>query len=634
MARPATRYRRTALALDPESSCERTSHLAATVLATCATVLLLEATRVFVSYLIFIVDQSHRETIGAISGGTFLAIALGGLLARLAGRRAALLAATTTLVVARLVLQLWDLPEARLALGAVAIAAWGWVMIALLATHRPAAADGLALGLGLDLAIRVALRTLDLPWMPGLAAHATTLALLGLALAAALGAAEGAIPDHPSGSALPLLAVGPALALAFLMTGNLGLVQERLGLDFAPAALLAALGVALGLAAMMLSRLDGRAATLALPAGLVVASTGGAWLFWQASAAAEAGLVLAVAGSVALTVGAAAGRDGHSTSLLGITAALTGGMLLLVVLIFLYYSGTGRPLLIVLSWAALAAGYLAARAGIPATVRSPASAPVALATVALLALASGWQWIDRAEPQSGPPMSDEPVVMTYNIQNGFSAGNYFDLEAQARTIESVRPDVLVLEEIGRGWLISGGVDQVLWFSHRLDMPYVFASGAGDELWGNAILSRAPMSNVERHRFSSVANLKRAVAVVQLQTEVGPLWVFGTHLDNIRREDAVRYEQVRQLIEIRAGRAPAVLAGDFNADPGSDVMQALLAGGWHDSGAELGPEATTTPDRRRIDYILVSDGVEVLQPRIIQRWTSDHLPYVAHLRLAP
>lgn len=224
--------------------------------------------------------------------------------------------------------------------------------------------------------------------------------------------------------------------------------------------------------------------------------------------------------------------------------------------------------------------------------------------------------------------------MTYNIQNGFSADNHFDLEAQARTIESARPDVLVLEEVGRGWLVSGGVDEVLWFSQRLGLPYVFASGAGDGLWGNAILSRAPMSNVERHRFSSVANLKRAVGGVQLETEAGPLWVFGTHLDNIKREDAVRFEQVRQLIDVWGGREPAVLAGDFNTDPGSDITRELAASGWRDSGAGLGPGATTTQDLRRIDYIMVTSGVEVVQPSILQRWTSDHLPYVVRLRLAP
>ncbi|HMM40829.1 MAG TPA: endonuclease/exonuclease/phosphatase family protein, partial [Thermomicrobiales bacterium] len=534
----------------------------------------------------------------------------------------------------RLMMQLWDMPEARLALGAVAIAAWGWLAIALLATHRQAASVGLALGLALDLAIRIAARTVDLPWMPGLAAHATTLALLGLAVAAALTAVEGPTLDAPSGSALPLLAVGPGLALAFMMTGNLGLAQARLDHDFAPAALLLALGVALGLAVTLRLRLDGRAAGLALPAAVVVVGSGGAWFFWQASTGSGVGLVLAVAGSVVMTAGATAGRDDRTTSLLAITAALTGGMLLQVVLLFLFYAGTGAPLFIAVAWGVLALGYLAARAGLPVRDAAPAIAPVGLAVVTLLALVAGWQWIDRAEPAAGAPIPAEPTVMTYNIQNGFSADNHFDLEAQARTIESVHPDVLVLQEIGRGWLVSGGVDEVLWFSQRLGLPYVFASGAGDGLWGNAILSRAPMSNVERHRFSSVANLKRAVAVVQLETEAGPLWVFGTHFDNIKREDAVRYEQVRQLIEVWAGRTPAVLAGDFNTDPGSDVMRELTSNGWRDSGEGLGPGATTTQDERRIDYVMVTSGVQVVQPSIIQRWTSDHLPYVVHLRLAP
>ncbi|HMM40830.1 MAG TPA: hypothetical protein PKA95_02920, partial [Thermomicrobiales bacterium] len=91
MTRTATYSRRTSLALAAPYEREHAASLAAMALATFAAVLMLQATRVFVAYLIFIIDQSQRVTIGGIAGGTFLAIALGGLLAHLAGRRVAVL---------------------------------------------------------------------------------------------------------------------------------------------------------------------------------------------------------------------------------------------------------------------------------------------------------------------------------------------------------------------------------------------------------------------------------------------------------------------------------------------------------------------------------------------------------------
>lgn len=137
MTRTATYSRRTSLSLAAPYEREHAASLAAMAMAAFATVLMLQATRVFVAYLIFIIDQSQRVTIGGIAGGTFLAIALGGLLAHVAGRRVAVLAATVVLVVTRLTLQLWDMPEARLALGAVAIAAWGWRSRSWRHTGRP-----------------------------------------------------------------------------------------------------------------------------------------------------------------------------------------------------------------------------------------------------------------------------------------------------------------------------------------------------------------------------------------------------------------------------------------------------------------------------------------------------------------
>ena len=59
-------------------------------------------------------------------------------------------------------------------------------------------------------------------------------------------------------------------------------------------------------------------------------------------------------------------------------------------------------------------------------------------------------------------------------------------------IEEQQPDIVALQEVTRGWVIYGSFDMLVWLSQRLDMPYVYGPAA-DSVWGNAILSRYPMS---------------------------------------------------------------------------------------------------------------------------------------------
>ncbi|MFC1946780.1 endonuclease/exonuclease/phosphatase family protein, partial [Chloroflexota bacterium] len=64
------------------------------------------------------------------------------------------------------------------------------------------------------------------------------------------------------------------------------------------------------------------------------------------------------------------------------------------------------------------------------------------------------------------------TVMTYNLHNGFNTGGDLDMEALVHVIEENAPDIIALQEISRGWLISGRMDMLEWLSQRLDMPYI------------------------------------------------------------------------------------------------------------------------------------------------------------------
>ncbi len=619
--------------------------LASLAFAAVSTVLMLQSMRVFVSYLVFVIDQSQRTTLAGIAAGVFLASGLGWLLIKFVGPVLAVVTSSVVLSIARLALQFWAAPEARLWLGAAAVVAWGWLAYGLLVSRRDSFALGLGFGLALDLGIRVSFRTVDTPWIPSIASNLVTAALVGLMLGSL---SYIQIPELARGwhrrSAISLVAIGPAIAFYFLALGNLGLVQSRLGLDFPGAAVVLTFGMAIGILGAAL-RWSGEIAVLASSEWrvawritLAVAVLAGFWWFWLDRPFSVVGFILCSAASIMLLTETLLDEPitgGDRTPLLP-AILFTVGLLLEMGLLFAYYTRSGSPTLLggvivvfVLSALAGATNPLARsiERGFPSVVAAGVLG-------GLLLLVSGWQvwsWSDAAAVDAiGPNIT----VMTYNIQSGFSANNRFDLDRIAQVIEQQQPDVVVLQEVSRGWLVTSSVDEVLWLSHRLNMNYAFGPNSDDGLWGNLVLSRAPITSVEKVQYTETQNLKRSVLQVQITTQAGDIWVLATHLDDPRNAGAVRLAQANQLVNVWSHHSPALLMGDMNADSGDPVIQTFRAAGLIDLGQNLGPDQTTSSDGRRIDYIFSTPDIGLSDIRALNVWTSDHRPVVARVTIFP
>lgn len=615
--------------------------VAGVLLAAISTTLMLESMRVFVSYTVFVVDESNRIALAAIVFGTILSIGMAGALIRGLGPAQSITLPLILLAISRIALQFWPLPEARLVLGAIAVIGWGWLMIALLSVAREAVALGIGFGLGLDLAIRIAAGTVDLPWMTGFAAGSITVLLAAAMIVASLRHKTTAYPSEPAPiRAASLIAIGPALALFHLMTGNLGLAQTVTGLMFPQAAYALALGTALGITGSVYitvnpCRTRRIAGSPYLTGILILIGSTSLWLTHNNSVLAPAGLAaITGVGLILLTQALLMrGRTAYRPGAGWTTVWFTLGMVLQVGIEFAYYTFTGLPVLIAVAFLllAFATGIGGERPPVATTLPAPVLF-IPATVVAVLLLSYGYHLITWTEPASGPPPAGELTVVTYNIQSGFAIDDTWNLERTARTIEAEHPDIVVLQEVSRGWLVTSGVDEAMWLSQRLAMPIVFGANSSDELWGNAILTRAPILDTASERYTVTENLKRSVVGVKLETQAGDLWVFGTHLDNPGNAEEVRLAQTHQLLEFVKGRSPALILGDLNSDPGDPVLSALNAAGFTDPGKLLRSGAFTSSDRRRIDYILVPPGVTVRDLHIPDSTASDHRPVVARIQL--
>jgi endonuclease/exonuclease/phosphatase family metal-dependent hydrolase len=417
-----------------------------------------------------------------------------------------------------------------------------------------------------------------------------------------------------------------------------------LGLSFPGAAVVLAFGMAVGVLVSAF-RCSGESALLANTRwwyiwrlGLALAVALGVWWFWSGAFLGSVGLMLGVAASVVLFTELLLGSANAGAPMASGWAALcfTLGLLIEVGLLFAYYTFSGSPQILI---AVVAIFVITCLIGAPARTSVQQGRGASLIVAAgvlggLLLLISAWEIVSWNDPSSNVVIGPDVTVMTYNIQSGFSATHQFDLDATAKVIEAQHPDIVVLQEVSRGWLVTSGIDEVVWLSQRLKMNYAFGSNSDDGLWGNIILSRAPIESTRTIQYSVTQNLKRSVIEVQLPTQSGDLWVLGTHLDDPRDAGQVRLQQTSELISTWDRRTPALVLGDMNSDPTDPVITQFLSAGLVDYGAPFSASEYTSHDQRRIDYIFGTDNIALRSTNVPDVWTSDHRPVVAHLTLPP
>ncbi|GAB2532626.1 hypothetical protein GCM10027189_12100 [Rufibacter soli] len=235
-------------------------------------------------------------------------------------------------------------------------------------------------------------------------------------------------------------------------------------------------------------------------------------------------------------------------------------------------------------------------------------------------------------------------VMSYNIRhaNPPSKPKFIDLDAIVAVIKAQNPDVVALQEVDVHTNRSGGVDQAKVIAQKLGMHYFFGKAldydGGD--YGVAILSRFPLEGAVAVPLPSVAGTNaepRVLAYATIQISPKKSLVFAsTHLDE-KGNPQNRLLQLEKIAQVKDGvKLPFIIAGDFNATPGSESIQrldALFTRTCQDC-------AFTFPvlePNRTLDFIGYSPAArfKVVSHQVIpETYASDHRPIVAELRFLP
>ncbi|HEX6132131.1 MAG TPA: endonuclease/exonuclease/phosphatase family protein [Actinomycetota bacterium] len=535
-------------------------------------------------------------------------------------------AAVVALAVARVALQLVDPIPLWLAALAVAV---GLTALTLeferSRTGRASFATSVVLGLAIDATILGIFETWDPAWQTGPAATAAGILLPVAAVGSVIAGRRGEVRASPEGAPWAAVLVGPFLLVHVPFLHNVAFVTSETGLSVAVGTVLILVGDALALvaAAGVLARSD-RAAAIAA-GGVAVAGVAVLALVDGPPvgvvvpiASAAAGTSLAVATAPAAPGAAPAWRT-HAWFALG-AALFVGGA-------FAYQIDVDAPLPIPRSTfpivAAALVGAGAFRRHEP-TRRSNAVAAVPLAgavVVSVLLLSP----VDDAEAPGATLR-----IVSWNIHTAVDDAGQVVLDDVLDTIRRQSPDVVILQEVGRGWPIAGQADDLEWLARHLGMSSVWAPAA-DGQFGNAILTSAPveLDRVLALPYGEGPQLRSALGAV-----VGgeaPLLVVDAHLQNGDRA-STRRRQVEAILAVWGDRTPLVLAGDLNMQPEEEHVRLLEAAGLVSAQDAIGDPADPTArdplhPGDRVDWIWVSPELEMTRFEIVRSDASDHLPLV-------
>ncbi|MFT5328370.1 MAG: endonuclease/exonuclease/phosphatase family metal-dependent hydrolase [Planctomycetaceae bacterium] len=233
-------------------------------------------------------------------------------------------------------------------------------------------------------------------------------------------------------------------------------------------------------------------------------------------------------------------------------------------------------------------------------------------------------------------------ILSYNIHHAEGVDRKLDVERIARVINDVRPDVVALQEVDQGVSRTLGVDQPAELARLTKMHAVFGDNIqfGGGKYGNAILSRFPISSHKNHRLPNREDgEQRGVleAAITVPDQAQPLVLFATHLDH-REDDQERFESAQAInaLAVKHGNQAALLAGDLNDTAGSRTLREFSKS-W--ATANDKPQFTVPVDKpdRQIDFILIRPAarwktveVQVLPEAV----ASDHRAVLAVLELRP
>jgi endonuclease/exonuclease/phosphatase family metal-dependent hydrolase len=234
-------------------------------------------------------------------------------------------------------------------------------------------------------------------------------------------------------------------------------------------------------------------------------------------------------------------------------------------------------------------------------------------------------------------------VMSYNVHHCNPPGRsgIIDIDTIAAVIKKEDADIVALQEIDVNTSRSGKINQAEQIALKAGYPFFFFGKAIDfagGAYGIVILSKYKLTETKVHALPTDATTnaeRRAIAMATVTLPGGKTIQFGnTHLD-AERSSVNRLLQVTEINRIADQvTIPFIIAGDFNAVEGSDVINTLDES-FARTCKKCEPLKSGNTREKVIDFIAYkpAKSFSVLSHRVVpEYYASDHFPIVATIQI--
>lgn len=228
-------------------------------------------------------------------------------------------------------------------------------------------------------------------------------------------------------------------------------------------------------------------------------------------------------------------------------------------------------------------------------------------------------------------------VLTLNMHGGVNWYNRFDLDAFAKLINDLNPDLVGLQEVDRFWSSMSQFSDIpgeLALKTKMFPAYSVSRERNNGFFGNLILSKYPImqmwaedmpGNLERRSFISTQVNINGIKVNFITTHLG-----------LSVSD--RVQQVTAMMDfVDRLEGPLILVGDLNGDIQDPAVKLLTQSftEWQDASNYKGQgtfRAKNGVVSSKMDYIFTTPEFSFENFVIIDSYVSDHLPVMAEVSL--
>ncbi|HRO85049.1 MAG TPA: endonuclease/exonuclease/phosphatase family protein [Niabella sp.] len=244
--------------------------------------------------------------------------------------------------------------------------------------------------------------------------------------------------------------------------------------------------------------------------------------------------------------------------------------------------------------------------------------------------------------QQGSNSKNIIKVMTYNVHhcNPPDKKGIIDVDGTAAVIKNQNADLVALQEIDVNTGRSGKINQAALLAQKAGYPFYYFAKAMDYdggRYGLAILSKYPLANAKTHLLPSDNSKRdepRVLAEATVKWPGGKDFHFcSTHLEAFNKKS--RTLQMQEINQI-AGKSsiPFIVAGDFNAFEGSEVIN-ILDQQFNRTCDKCPNTFDEEGERGAIDFIAFrkNDPFVTKSHQVIpEKTASDHMPVVATIEI--